>query len=269
MSQAIRFAECLPDENDKNESILDICIGLIDFWINCIDFFCTRKRGKPARLQRLSRCVPLSPSLLTFDPYSAFDNPGSSWLSGTLGEPTDPWSDLDNDFNKSKTDIDHIIITLRNLAEVAAHPPTASETSSLALFPTISREEVQFPILLLPIPDNPGFIGRVSLLERMDQHLNPSRKEVGFRCFTVYGTGGFGKTQVALKYAYRHRDAYDAIFWIDSETPVSTRQSFLEVALILRLPGVDKRDNAEQVRIAVDTWLRTTSQSAPSLLSSR
>lgn len=37
-------------------------------------------------------------------------------------------------------------------------------------------------------------------------------------------------------------------------------ESFLEIALSLQLPGVNPYDNAEQVREAVETWLRTTSR---------
>uniref|UniRef100_A0A8H7TQA7 NB-ARC domain-containing protein n=1 Tax=Bionectria ochroleuca TaxID=29856 RepID=A0A8H7TQA7_BIOOC len=171
----------------------------------------------------------------------------------------DPWSELNMNWKKLMSESDQVLVSLRNMADLAARESMVSHTSAIAPN-TISIENVQFPVFVLPIPENPGFFGRRDILERINNHLNPSKKQPGFRCYTVYGTGGVGKTQVALAYVYQHRDSYDAIFWINSESKVSIRQSFLEIALSLQLPGVNQRDNAEQVREAVETWFRTTSQ---------
>ncbi|RPB26407.1 hypothetical protein L211DRAFT_769464, partial [Terfezia boudieri ATCC MYA-4762] len=32
----------------------------------------------------------------------------------------------------------------------------------------------------------------------------------------LHGTGGIGKTQLALQYVYRHKEAYSSVFWINA-----------------------------------------------------
>ena len=52
----------------------------------------------------------------------------------------------------------------------------------------------------------------------------------------LYGLGGTGKTQIALKFAEDKRDRFDSIFWIDASSTETVKQCFQDVALLLRLP---------------------------------
>ncbi|KAF8421167.1 hypothetical protein EV426DRAFT_217969 [Tirmania nivea] len=52
----------------------------------------------------------------------------------------------------------------------------------------------------------------------------------------LYGLGGAGKTQIALKFAEDNRDRFDFIFWINSSSVASVEDSFREMADLLRLP---------------------------------
>lgn len=52
----------------------------------------------------------------------------------------------------------------------------------------------------------------------------------------LYGLGGTGKTQIALKFAEDKRDRFDSIFWIDASSTETVEQCFQDVALLLRLP---------------------------------
>ncbi|RPB29322.1 hypothetical protein L211DRAFT_832001 [Terfezia boudieri ATCC MYA-4762] len=58
----------------------------------------------------------------------------------------------------------------------------------------------------------------------------------------LYGLGGAGKTQIALKFAEDNRDRFDFIFWINSSSVASVEESFREMADLLRLP-VGSSDN--------------------------
>lgn len=70
---------------------------------------------------------------------------------------------------------------------------------------------------------NRQFVGRETALLHLDRILHDTSPDSNFRLAVLYGTGGVGKTQIALEYAYLSRFKYSAIFWIDG----SSRESAL------------------------------------------
>ncbi|KAF2003883.1 hypothetical protein P154DRAFT_519784 [Amniculicola lignicola CBS 123094] len=78
----------------------------------------------------------------------------------------------------------------------------------------------------------------------------------------IYGLGGTGKTQLALKYVEDHRDEYNPILWIDAKDEDSVRSSFERCASELQL-SVDRTQNQGSslpdslVVQAVLQWLRS------------
>ncbi|KAF3118819.1 hypothetical protein TWF569_004774, partial [Orbilia oligospora] len=74
----------------------------------------------------------------------------------------------------------------------------------------------------MPFPRNRNFAGRADTLGQVYEYFsNPNSTDVPC-VFALIGTGGMGKTQIALEYAYRHRHDYTAVFWISaaSETTI-------------------------------------------------
>ena len=70
-----------------------------------------------------------------------------------------------------------------------------------------------------------------------------------------------GKSQLALEFAYRHRDVFQYVFWLPAEHETALAERFAE---IIRLVGKIEADN--QMGIARRTqlskeWLETTSKS--------
>jgi tetratricopeptide (TPR) repeat protein len=55
----------------------------------------------------------------------------------------------------------------------------------------------------------------------------------------IYGLGGTGKTQLALKYIEDHKDDYNPILWIDAKNPETVRSSFERCVSDLQL-SVDR-----------------------------
>ena len=94
-----------------------------------------------------------------------------------------------------------------------------------------------------PVPArNPGFTGRVKLLEAVrDQLLGGDRAVVQ----ALYGLGGVGKTQLAIEYAHRFAAGYDVVWWIARNSradPGAVRGAGRELGCAL--PGADLRRKA-------------------------
>jgi hypothetical protein len=66
---------------------------------------------------------------------------------------------------------------------------------------------------------------------------------------TVSGAGGIGKSELARKYAYIHKEDFNKnIAWMNAETQESLRESFIMLAKDLRIPTTEKREGKEQDR---------------------
>ncbi|KAF3922296.1 hypothetical protein ABW20_dc0107567 [Dactylellina cionopaga] len=49
------------------------------------------------------------------------------------------------------------------------------------------------------------------------------------RIYAITGTGGMGKTQTALEYAYRHNRDFTAVFWVSAASEDTIRTSFIDI----------------------------------------
>jgi hypothetical protein len=63
-----------------------------------------------------------------------------------------------------------------------------------------------------------------------------------------------GKTQTAVKYAYRHLAEYTHVFWVTAESREAVLSSFVAVAALLRLPEFTVKEQKLAVD-AVQHWL--------------
>ena len=60
----------------------------------------------------------------------------------------------------------------------------------------------------------------IILMEETDRIRSPPRS------VALWGPGGAGKSQIALRYAESYRDHYDPIIWIDASTPSAAIESY-------------------------------------------
>jgi tetratricopeptide (TPR) repeat protein len=110
----------------------------------------------------------------------------------------------------------------------------------------------------VPYPRNPLFTGREDLLARLTQVLQPGQATALSQAHAISGLGGIGKTQLAIEYAYQHRQDYRAVLWVRADTRENLVADFVAIAGKLQLPEQDARD-VQQAVSAVQAWLHTQS----------
>lgn len=74
----------------------------------------------------------------------------------------------------------------------------------------------------LPYPRNPFFTGRDEILNRLHNALTQDGTAALTQTQAISGLGGIGKTQIAIEYAYRHREDYDAVLWVGAQSRPAT-----------------------------------------------
>jgi tetratricopeptide (TPR) repeat protein len=139
-------------------------------------------------------------------------------------------------------------------------------SSPSALSPSPSpRSPGQPEIWNVPYPRNPFFTGREDLLQQLHEQLWREQPVALAQSWAISGLGGIGKTQIALEYAYRYRQEYRYVFWINAATRESLLADMEAIADLLGLPEQERRDQHQlhqqnqqnQAVQAVRRWFAT------------
>jgi Tfp pilus assembly protein PilF len=85
----------------------------------------------------------------------------------------------------------------------------------------------------VPFTRNPNFTGHERALESLAAAFRSDRPHA--RLQVVHGLAGIGKTQLALEYAYRHRDQYRIVWWLRADNPARLAQDVGLLAARLQL----------------------------------
>jgi tetratricopeptide (TPR) repeat protein len=112
------------------------------------------------------------------------------------------------------------------------------------------------PIWNVPYPQNPYFTGRESLLAQLAEALRAGQIMSVAQPQAISGLGGIGKTQLALEYAYRSRQDYDAVFWVTANSREALIAGYADIARRLELPQHSEQDQTLTL-LAVQQWLQT------------
>lgn len=133
------------------------------------------------------------------------------------------------------------------------------------------RQGSLLPCHIIPVPRNKVFFGRASLIQEISSVFFKSgeareeeqeNKEV--KAFAICGPGGMGKTQIATEFVHRHKERFDAIFWIYADTAGKIAESFTRMALELGLVAAGSMDSRDPVvtRDLVKGWLANPMKTA-------
>jgi tetratricopeptide (TPR) repeat protein len=79
------------------------------------------------------------------------------------------------------------------------------------------------------------FVGREEELEKVDSFFKKGDKIL----LAITGAPGFGKTQIAKKYAHTHNQNYDFIWWFDAQQDLPSQFEKLALALNTLLPKTE------------------------------
>jgi tetratricopeptide (TPR) repeat protein len=138
------------------------------------------------------------------------------------------------------------------------HHPSPSQTgntSVASLLPQSDKREEHHPeIWNVPYHHHPFFTGRESLLKQIYDNLTAGKTTALAQPQTINGLGGVGKTQCAVEYAYRHRQEYRYVFWVNAASRETLIADYLTIASLLKFP---EQSEPEQSRIVerVKNWL--------------
>jgi tetratricopeptide (TPR) repeat protein/transcriptional regulator with XRE-family HTH domain len=119
---------------------------------------------------------------------------------------------------------------------------------------TSSDSHTHMSIWNVPYRRNPFFTGREEILVNLFSALNSTKRAALTQAKAISGLGGIGKTQIAVEYAYRYRDCYDAMLWVTASSRDTLITEFVLLAVLLDLPERYEQDQ-EIVLTAVKRWL--------------
>jgi len=100
-----------------------------------------------------------------------------------------------------------------------AHPHRFQQHSKLELFFDIP--------FFLNVGENCDFVGREYFLENLKQEIEKGKDSQNI--IVLYGTGGMGKTQLALKYVYQHYANYSSVFFVNTASIQTTILGFTQI----------------------------------------
>lgn len=122
-------------------------------------------------------------------------------------------------------------IISRHILQLVPKAPSATPTPVFTPIPVFTPPPSRrAPIFSVPYVQNPDFVGRENVLDEIKSRM---KFKLGFQArLGLWGLGGIGKTQIAIRYAYSVRENFDdvSVFWIRAANRDRFEASYLDLA---------------------------------------
>ncbi len=107
----------------------------------------------------------------------------------------------------------------------------------------------------LPANNDEFFVGRESLIEKLNQHCKPDQAYQMLVLSAVSGLGGVGKTQLAIHYLYHTKHKYNLRAWFRAENASLLLSDYRSFAKEFDLIPVDEKTPREEIIGSVKRYL--------------
>ncbi|KAF8418124.1 prion-inhibition and propagation-domain-containing protein [Terfezia claveryi] len=127
-----------------------------------------------------------------------------------------------------KAKLDDLLRILTSLNDGLFHVLPTSPGPVYQVKSQVSTLKLLFDIpFLLNVRKSSEFVGREYLIESLKQNVEEGKHTQN--TIVLYGTGGMGKTQLALEYIYQHYRDYSSVFWVDATSDQTTILGFTQI----------------------------------------
>ena len=132
----------------------------------------------------------------------------------------------------------------------------ALTSDTLPSFDTRPADTKMAPLSIWNVPHhrNTFFTGREDILTHLHSTFTAGKTVILTQA--ISGLGGIGKTQIAVEYAYRHREEYKAILWAKADSREILVSDLVGIAELLNLAKKNPQDQNQMVS-AVKRWLQS------------
>ena len=266
------------DNTQMGNELMDIFVDIITFWTQAIRFLQRNKHGKASATSRAcvsdlvgSTTMEAWPNVCKkFEETSRRIRKRSQQIKERANALTVTQPQRQADLLKELSRMGLLspstpqqpvpFGSLQAAPQTSKAPDMDATIAPVPIVPALGPDDLVFPCDNIPFARNTYFFGRQAELTQIREQLDNQSALGSFKSFALYGTGGIGKTQTALAYAYEQVDARaDAVLWFNCETNLSIARSFFDVAKMLQLEGITADETSDQNKVLVLSWLRGTS----------
>ncbi|NWJ48785.1 MAG: tetratricopeptide repeat protein [Chloroflexi bacterium] len=150
---------------------------------------------------------------------------------------------------------EELLEEIRKTLKGTGRPDTAPRFPGMVQTANDSSPAPRYPGTFPPIWNlthqrNAFFTGREDLLDALESAQTNAITQA------VAGLGGVGKTQTAVEYAYRNKERFDLVWWVNAEFATSLRSDLADLAFKLGLATQGATEQAEAIALALH-YLRT------------
>lgn len=171
------------------------------------------------------------------------------------------WSRFSNEFPKVIKNVRHysrVVDETADMIRLTRETNSADTIDAINFLQDSKAKEMNIPCHMIPYGLNSKFFGRSVENHTLKELVDPEESTKGLKVVSVYGTGGVGKTQLALHYANTSMKLFDVIIWIPSDTQIKFTQTLSKFASKLGIPRAEETEDEYQSIQKVRDWLNVS-----------